>query len=238
MTRVAVLIDGGFFLKRFRTVYPGQNSHDAEVVTKCLHLLIGNHLRHLNRQAGAQNEWSLLYRSFFYDAAPYAQQGQYPVSRKPINYARSPEAVFRAALFDRLRRAPNMAVRLGEVRKAPDRSWVLNADVQADLLAGRRTLTSLTDADFRPALSQKGVDMRLGVDVATLTLKGLVDTVVLVTGDADFVPAAKLARREGVRVILDPLWMKISGGLFEHIDGLYSGVRRPGTPQSGDEVAG
>jgi uncharacterized LabA/DUF88 family protein len=39
--------------------------------------------------------------------------------------------------------------------------------------------------------------MRIGLDIASMTLKHQVDTLVLVTGDSDFVPAAKLARREG-----------------------------------------
>ena len=63
--------------------------------------------------------------------------------------------------------------------------------------------------------------------MASLCLKKQADVIVLVAGDSDFVPAAKLARREGVRIILDPLWQNVSDSLFEHIDGLYSGVARP-----------
>ena len=37
----------------------------------------------------------------------------------------------------------------------------------------------------------------LEFDVASLTLKKQANTIVLVAGDSDFVPAAKLARREG-----------------------------------------
>jgi uncharacterized LabA/DUF88 family protein len=50
---------------------------------------------------------------------------------------------------------------------------------------------------------------------------------VLVSGDSDFVPAAKLARREGMEFILDPLWQSVNNDLFEHIDGLQSGLNRP-----------
>ena len=73
--------------------------------------------------------------------------------------------------------------------------------------------------------------MRLGIDFASLTLKRQVDTIVLVAGDSDFVPAAKLARREGARVILDPLWRSVAPELFEHIDGLRSGYFKPGTKE-------
>lgn len=71
-------------------------------------------------------------------------------------------------------------------------------------------------------LRQKGVDMRIGLDITSITLKKQADTIILVTGDSDFVPAAKLARREGVEFILDPMWQSIGDDLFEHIDGLVS----------------
>ena len=41
-----------------------------------------------------------------------------------------------------------------------------------------------------------------GFDVATLALKKLVDRVILISGDTDMIPAIKLARREGIQVVL------------------------------------
>ena len=38
-----------------------------------------------------------------------------------------------------------------------------------------------------------------------MSYKRQVDQIVLVAGDSDFVPASKLARREGIDFILDPL---------------------------------
>ena len=51
--------------------------------------------------------------------------------------------------------------------------------------------------------------MRIGLDIASITLKKQANIIVLVSDDSDFVPAAKLARREGVRFILDPLWQNV-----------------------------
>ncbi len=84
---------------------------------------------------------------------------------------------------------------------------------------------NLEERDVSLGLRQKGVDMRIGLDIASITLKKQADTIVLATGDSDFAPAAKLARREGVEFILDPMWHKISDDLFEHIDGLFSPLR-------------
>ena len=69
--------------------------------------------------------------------------------------------------------------------------------------------------------------MKIGIDMVSLALKKLVNRIVLITGDSDFVPASKLARREGVDVVLDPLWNHISADLHEHIDGLSSVWPRP-----------
>lgn len=48
---------------------------------------------------------------------------------------------------------------------------------------------------------------------------------ILISGDSDFVPAAKLARREGIDFILDPMGASISPDLSEHIDGIRSNYK-------------
>ena len=62
--------------------------------------------------------------------------------------------------------------------------------------------------------------MRIGVDIASVSIKKQVERIILISGDSDFVPAAKLARREGVDFILDPMRNPIKEDLFEHIDGM------------------
>lgn len=223
--KAAILIDGGYFLKRLGSVRKDIDAHDAEQVDRAIGQFIYNHLKHLNETACVQNPHALLYRCFYYDAMPYVNKGHLPISRRAIDYGKSDEARFRLTLFDLLRRRHSFAVRLGEVRR--ERSWILKERVQNELLAGRLALADLTDSDFHPGLRQKAVDMRIGLDIASITLKKQADTIVLVAGDSDFVPAAKLARREGVRVILDPLWRSVEASLFEHIDAVWSGFPRP-----------
>ena len=64
--------------------------------------------------------------------------------------------------------------------------------------------------------------MKIGLDIATLAHKKLVEKIILISGDSDFVPASKLARREGIEFILDPIHSPIKDDLAEHIDGLHS----------------
>lgn len=231
--KAAILIDGGYFLRRLPSVRRDIDPRDPGQVDQAIGQLVRSHLDQLNRTACVDNAFALLYRCFFYDARPYTDRGHLPISRRAIDYAKSDQAKFRLALFDLLRRRPNFALRLGDVRR--ERSWTLRQAAQDDLLARRRSVDELTDADFEPVFRQKAVDMRLGVDIASICLKRQADTIILVTGDSDFVPAAKLARREGVRIILDPLWRSVEAGLFEHIDLLRSGF---GRPKPGDAAQG
>ena len=224
---VAILIDGGFFLRRLPQLTDKRILSDPERTDAAIGRLVNGHLLHINHNERVANHYSLLYRCFFYDALPYTKQGHLPVSKRAVNYAKTDQATFRLGLFDRLRRRPNFALRLGEVRR--NREWMITERAQKDLLAGRRTIADLTDGDFVPGFQQKAVDMRIGLDIASITLKKQADTIVLVTGDSDFVPAAKLARREGARIILDPLWQRVDPDLFEHIDQLHCPFPQPGT---------
>ena len=223
--KVAILIDGGFFLKRLPTVRKDITSNDPQSVDRAIGQLVYSHLQHLQDDHGGKTPHSLLYRCFYYDAKPYKNRGHLPISKKSIDYSKTPEAIFREGLFNCLRRRPSFAVRLGKVER--ERSWVLKESPQKELIDGTKEPKDLADEDFIAGFRQKAVDMRLGLDIASITLKKQADTLILITGDADFVPAAKLARREGVRVILDPLWQSVKSELFEHIDGLWSGFGNP-----------
>lgn len=96
----------------------------------------------------------------------------------------------------------------------------MSPDVIKDIFTGKRNVSDITEANFTLTMKQKSVDMKLGIDIATMTLKKQVDQIILIAGDSDFVPAAKLARREGIDFILDPMDAKINDDLMEHVDGI------------------
>lgn len=223
--KVAILIDGGYFLKRLHNVKREIDVKDASAVNKAIGEYVASQLEQLNKIAGQTTYASLLYRCFYYDASPYLNKGHLPISKKAIDYSKSDEAKFRLELFDKLRRHPSFAVRLGEVRR--ERAWILGEEAQNKLLSKEIAIDDLKDEDFVPGLRQKAVDMRIGLDIASITLKKQADTIVLCTGYSDFVPAAKLARREGLRIVLDPLWRDVEPSLYEHIDLVQSGFPKP-----------
>ena len=106
--------------------------------------------------------------------------------------------------------------------KNSSRLWTINAKHTKPLLNGKIKISDLKDEDLTYPLNQKAVDMKVGLDIATLAFKDQVDQIILIAGDSDFVPAAKFARREGIDFILDPMMNHISQSLYEHIDGLMS----------------
>ena len=132
--KVAILIDGGYYLRRLRHVRHDIDNSEPESVTRSIRQLINNHLAQLNRVYGLNNHFQLLYRCFFYDGRPYVDKTHYPISKKFIDFAKSDEAQFRTRLFDLLRKEPNLALRLGEVAKQGDNSWILKPESQRRLI--------------------------------------------------------------------------------------------------------
>lgn len=260
--RIAVMIDGGFFLKRLPSVILNEKRRDsAEKVSGLVHLMCKNHVKYITRCN--DNAWlDNTYRIFFYDALPYDKQAHHPVENKQIDFAKSGEAIFRNNLFDSLRRTRKLALRLGKVireedwsppsRKTrkilPTREILAELDLSKIQNGGNLNLSKqqvsklqnmqnrwkeIGDNEIHLGFRQKGVDMRIGIDIASISLKQQADTIILIAGDSDFVPAAKLARREGVEFILDPMWQSVNEDLFEHIDGLQSGFKKPGDQKNG-----
>ena len=232
----AVLIDGAFFIKRFRAIEP-ENGHDARRAAECAHRWACAHLtpRAARRNGAGQDEVRErqrvrderreLYRIFFYDCPPLEKKMHNPVSKQAVDFGKSAEATFRLALHEHLRGMRKVALRLGHLSAYTQ--WTIKPAKVAELLSGRIQMGDLSPEDVTVDIRQKGVDMRIGVDVSSLAFKKQVDQIVLIAGDADFVPAAKQARREGIDFILDPMWRSIPPNLNEHIDGLRSTCPQP-----------
>lgn len=161
-------------------------------------------------------EDSELYRIFFYDCPPLTKKLHRPVSKAAIDLSKTPEAKFRFAVHDELQKVRKVALRLGRLND--DSEWRIRPSTSKRLL--ERDPSPLSDNDFEIDTKQKGVDMKLGLDVAAMAFKQQVNQIVLVAGDADFVPATKLARREGIDVVLDPMGGTPAKDLLQHVDGV------------------
>ncbi len=221
----AFFVDGAFFLKRFPKVYTDHkrtNPKDASVVANTLVKMCQDHLSY---QVGNKKFKNELYRIFFYDCPPLSKKVHYPVSKRCLDFGKSELFTFKQQLFDELKRKRKVALRLGRLQDSE--KWTLKSGVLKELLNKEKKFEDLTDEDFEYSMRQKQIDMKIAIDIVSVSYKKQVSQIILIAGDADFVPVAKLARREGIDFILDPMYKPISPDLFEHIDGLQSKCPKP-----------
>jgi len=219
MQKTAILVDGEFYLKRIRKIDQSGKASTPSGIARALQWAA---LMHLRKQRWPKYS---LYRIFFYDCPPMDKVLHNPVSKKGYNYMKTESAQFRLAIHDELRKQRKVALRLG--RMAPHGSWHIKEKQLKSLIRGDIQISDVSDSDLYYDCRQKEVDMKIGLDIASLAYKERVDQIILISGDSDFVPAAKLARREGIDFILDPMWNPINPSLHEHIDGLQSPWPKP-----------
>lgn len=144
-----------------------------------------------------------LFRVLYYDCALYSGTVKLPVSGQQHVFQSSD------AWLHELSHKDLFAVRRGVLKFRgfkPKRTPVANP-------------TELTDADFQPDFEQKGVDMRIGLDIAAYAANRAVDRIILVSNDTDCVPALKYGRRAGLQtVLIEPPKVRLAPELLSHID--------------------
>lgn len=214
----AILVDAAFFLHKYARLYG--KGHDAETTAQTLHRMC---LEHLEHEGIPSRE---LYRIFVYNCPPLTKKAHNPIDGRSVNFSKTPLAAFRLAFHDELRKLRKVALRLGYLDE-DYAEWQPRAEVLKKLLRGEMVHADLKPEDVTYYSKQKGVDMRIGLDIASMAFKQQVTQMILISGDSDFVPAAKLARREGIDFVLDPLWTPIREDLNEHVDGLQTVAPKP-----------
>ncbi len=211
MSQTAILVDGGFYRKIANCKW-GQ--HPPKEAAQALFKYCTRHLKERERQHD-------LYRIFYYDCPPIKKQIYHPLTQSTIDFSKTEQYKWMSEFLDELKQMRKVALRLGSIDEN-NSAFTIKYQPLKKLCAGIITLKDLTENDFEPDIKQKGVDMKIGVDIASLAYKKQVNQIVLIAGDSDFVPAAKLARREGIDFVLDSLGAPIKDQLFEHIDGKRS----------------
>lgn len=202
MKKTAILLDMGFAFHKLKSAL-GKRLPTAneirEFAIKCL---------------GKDEE---VFRIYCYDCSPYGEKQTHPFSKTLVDFAATPTFSYRNKIISDLKILDNIAFRSGELSFD---GWVITKQATKNIL---KTNRALVEDDFAPDIKQKGVDMKIGLDVAWLSSKSIVERIILVTADSDFVPAMKFARREGVQVILVTMGhLLIKNELKEHADELRS----------------
>jgi uncharacterized LabA/DUF88 family protein len=198
MAAYAILIDGGFLKRKLGTA---KDPATAEQIREFAEKL----------QAHPALRSKSLHRIYFYDALPFTDTKEMPLCAERINFGVTDVAIRNNKLIQAVTKYPFFATRLGET---VFRGW----QVKGHKLREKVAKIEITKDDIQPVIGQKGVDMRIGLDVASLVLKKIASVIVLVTGDSDFVPVMKFARREGAQLFLVTLGHGVRETLEEHAD--------------------
>lgn len=199
MQKYAILVDAGFARRKL-----GNSKSPAKIDSFDSLFEKIKTSEHLKGQ--------VLHRIYYYDSSPLEESYDIPLSGgMKLDFGQSPIVSASKSLFDNLSKYPFVALRLGELSF---NGWQL----KNKKFNKTATELTITHSDLSPNITQKGVDMRIGMDIAALTLKKLVQTIVLVTGDSDFVPAMKFARREGANLFLVTLGHNVKPTMLEHSD--------------------
>lgn len=198
MRRYAVLIDAGFLKRKLGSFERPLTANSVQDFIKRLARL--SELKDLH-----------LHRVYFYDAPPLTSTQRKPLYGGKVSLADTSLAASNQKLHRELKAAPFVALRMGDLKF---RGWRLRSRE----LPQEKSAMQIAAEHLIPNIHQKGVDMGVGLDIASLTLKKQVEVIVLVTGDSDFVPAMKFARREGAQLFLVCLGHQVTGEMREHAD--------------------
>jgi uncharacterized LabA/DUF88 family protein len=171
-TKICVMIDGGYV--RTLCKQSGKPPKDPQYIEK------------IAKACRIQDE--VIHRIMFYDCGGFTGTARQPVSGQTRQFTANDR------WLDDLSHKDLFSLRLGMLKF---RGFVLNP-AKIPYTPGQ----PLTDADFYPDFEQKGVDMRIGIDIANLSANHSVEVIALATNDTDCIPAMKHARRCGLQIAL------------------------------------
>ena len=192
VTKVNILIDGGFFDVRFKKL-SGRNAtvHDVEQ-------LVSDIMAAMRAKTNGETD-DILFRAYYYDCKPFGGTIKDYTGTSLINYSASATFTNKSKYLEDVAKLERFALRLGELSFT---GW--KQDIHSH--------------KWKPDFKQKSVDMKFGLDIATMATKHTVDKIVLVAGDSDFIAPIKMARKEGLLVYLHPMGNHIKDTLLQHSD--------------------
>ena len=209
--RTAILVDGGYYRVRSRDLWGNKipSVRAQELFDYCM--------LHITEPQDPRE----LYRIFYYDCPPMTRTIRHPLTGNDMDYSTMAGTKWSNDFYRELSEKPRTAMRMGELAETTA-LFILKDNVLSELLSGEKNISALQESDFRVDVKQKGVDMRVGLDVASLAYEKHVNQIILIAGDSDFLPAIKMARKNGINFILDPMKQKPKHSMIEHVDMIES----------------
>ena len=203
---VAILIDGSFFWMKHLEARLGQPP-SAESVKLACELIMND----------KEFEADRFFRAYYYDSPPYGGKAVHPISQREIEFNTTEQYRIKNDYLDQLRRMPRMALRLGSLAM---QGWKLNKKNMRVIMESLSHNRPLQPQDVAINLVQKEVDMLMGLDIAWIAASRMVEKIVLLTGDADMIPAMNFAREHGLLVFVAKFGYYLSDKLRDNSDGV------------------
>ena len=168
----------------------GKWQPDAQGIEKIAHAII-------------DGESEELHKILYYDCRRFIGKRPLPISGKEWAFKDDDR------MLDELSRLNFFAVRLGELKF---RGWELAKKTPPPN-------RPLADSDYKPIFEQKGVDMRIGLDIASIAEQRIVSRIILMSGDTDLTAALKHARKRDIQTAAVALpGEKLAGDFLSHTD--------------------
>ncbi len=190
-TKVNILIDGGFFWQCFK------NANNRNPQPEDVSQTVNDVMKLVKATTNGETD-DILFRVFYYDCRPFGGTIK-DMTGKDIDYSASSGYKQKNKYLDALCAKDRFALRLGELSFT---GW------KRDIYSKK----------MKPDFKQKSVDMKFGLDMATMATKHTVDKIVLIAGDSDFIAPIKFARKEGLLIYLYPMGNRIKPALRGHCD--------------------
>jgi len=196
-TKVNVLIDGGFFYQKFFEIHKKYPSH-KDVISE-----VNNAISLVKTKTNGETN-DILLRIYYYDCRPFGEKVKNPNGSGYIDFSGSKTFKTKTIFLKNLCKEEKMALRIGELSFD---GWKTDLHNHSKL---------------KPDFKQKGVDMKVGLDMAWMATKKIVDKIVLIAGDSDFISPIKFVRKEGIQVYLYTMKHYVKESLIEHCDFILS----------------
>ena len=169
--KTAILVDGGFYRRRAQIVLGDITAQQRaiELADYCK--------RHLN----SHGEHNYLYRIFYYDCPPTSKRLFHPFLKTQVDLSKTDLYIWMNEFLTELKKKRKFAIRLGKLAEE-QAHYTIRPNIVKKLCNGSISFSDLKETDFCIEIDQKGVDMKIGLDIASMAYKHQVDQIILISG--------------------------------------------------------
>jgi predicted nuclease of predicted toxin-antitoxin system len=180
MANVILLLDGNF-CKRLIKSLTSKNISPRRLKILCESCLLPG---------------ETIIETYYYDCLPCGGKVKFPISKTDFDFESTPIYSASNEMLARIGNDPFFTLRKGKLIFV---GWTIKEESINEL---RQKIRALVDNDFEPKLIQKQIDMMIGLDLTKISTRNEIDSIILITGDSDFVPAIQSARSRKKNVYL------------------------------------